>query len=181
MTPRYSASAARRSSRPQKAGMVTTRHDWLAERVRYMRAYGFQTDYRSKYVGLNGKMSELNAALGVLSMREINDLLKRRNEILDAYRSGLGDLVSWQRVVLGDESTYKDLSLGVGALRAEVETTLAAAGVQTKRYFVPLHTMDPYAKFSHTPKPAATALYEFSLCVPLFPDLTGAEIELIVG
>jgi dTDP-4-amino-4,6-dideoxygalactose transaminase len=146
-----------------------------------MRAYGFQGDYRSKYVGLNGKISELNAALGVLSMRQIDDLLKRRLDIVAGYRSALGDLVGWQRIADGDVSTYKDLAIGLGSSRTSVEAALADAGVQSKRYFVPLHTMDPYAAFSRSPKPATDKVHESSLCVPLFPDMTDRELDLIVN
>jgi dTDP-4-amino-4,6-dideoxygalactose transaminase len=163
-----------------EGGLVTTRHEWLAERLRYMRAYGFQGDYRSRYIGLNGKMSELNAALGVLSLRMIDELLARRTRIVGTYRSELADLVTWQRVAPSDVSTYKDLSLGLGGSRAVVESALASAGVQTKRYFVPLHTMDPYAGFSHSPKPVSSAIYESSLCVPLYADLEPAAVDLIV-
>jgi dTDP-4-amino-4,6-dideoxygalactose transaminase len=163
-----------------EGGLVTTSHDWLAERIRYMRAYGFQNDYRSRYVGLNGKMSELNAALGVLSMRQIEDLLKRRNEIVDHYRSELGALVGWQHIKSEDVSTYKDLCLLLGYNRSRVESALAEVDVQSKRYFVPLHTMDPYAKFNYSPKIGSSAIHESSLCVPLYPDLDPKDLTLII-
>ncbi len=164
-----------------EGGLVTTRHDWLAERVRYLRAYGFQGDYRSRYIGLNGKISELNAALGVLSARQIEDLLARRTEIVRQYMSALDGLVTWQHVDASDISTFKDLCLGLGSRRSEVEGSLALVDVQTKRYFVPLHTMTPYAPFSFSPKPAASSVHESSLCVPLYPDLEREDLDLIVG
>jgi dTDP-4-amino-4,6-dideoxygalactose transaminase len=125
-------------------------------------------------------MSELNAALGVLSLRMIDELLARRTRIIGTYRSELGDLVTWQQVAPSDISTYKDLSLGLGSSRAGVESALERAGVQTKRYFVPLHTMDPYAGFSHSPKAVSSAIYESSLCVPLYADLEPEDVDLIV-
>jgi dTDP-4-amino-4,6-dideoxygalactose transaminase len=164
-----------------EGGLVTTRHDWLAERVQYMRAYGFQHDYMSRYVGLNAKISELNAALGVLSIRGIDRLLEMRSAIVDQYRSGLGGLVSWQKVSESDTSTYKDLALGFGASRSAVEEALAGVDVQTKRYFVPLHTMKPYAGFNHGDKPASSALHDTTLCVPLYADLDQKDLELIIS
>jgi len=163
-----------------EGGLVTTRHEWLAERVRYMRAYGFQNDYQSHYVGLNGKISEINAALGVLSVRSIDELLKRRLEIVGEYRSKLDDAVTWQRVDVSDVSTFKDLSIGLGTRRRDVEEALAKVDVQTKRYFVPLHNMTPYAGFNHSPKPVTTAIHENSLCIPLYPDLEPDDISLII-
>jgi len=46
-----------------EGGLFATSDPELAERFRYLRAYGFQTDYHSRYVGLNGKLSELAAPL----------------------------------------------------------------------------------------------------------------------
>jgi dTDP-4-amino-4,6-dideoxygalactose transaminase len=163
-----------------EGGLVTTRHEWLAERVRYLRAYGFQGDYRSRYIGLNGKISELNAALGVLSARQIDDLLEKRTGIVRQYLAELDGLVTWQHVDPSDVSTFKDLSVGLGSRRADVESSLAAVDVQTKRYFVPLHTMSPYAEFSYSPKPVASAVHESSLCVPLYPDLGREDLDLII-
>jgi dTDP-4-amino-4,6-dideoxygalactose transaminase len=164
-----------------EGGLVTTRHDWLAERIRFMRAYGFQQDYMSRYIGLNAKISELNAALGVLSIRSIEDLLQKRSHVVEKYRSGLGDLVGWQKISDSDRSTYKDLSIGLGDSRSAVEEALAGSDIQTKRYFVPLHTMKPYAGFCHSDKPASSAIHETTLCVPLYADLDPEDLELIIS
>ncbi len=164
-----------------EGGLLTTRHEWLAERVRFMRAYGFQHDYMSRYIGLNAKISELHAALGVLSIRGIEDMLEMRSHVVEQYRSGLGDLVQWQNVSSSDRSTYKDLSIGFGDSRAAVEEALANAGIQTKRYFVPLHTMKPYSRFCHSEKPVSAAIHEMTLCVPLYADLDPKDLELIIS
>ena len=164
-----------------EGGLITTRHHWLAERVRYLRAYGFQGDYRSRRVGINGKMSELHAALGLLSIRRIEELLARRSDLLGVYREQLGDAVGWQEVSSADRSTYKDLAVDCGPARAVAEKALDEAGVQTKRYFVPLHTMGPYARFADESLPVATALHERLLCLPLYPDLAESEVELVTS
>jgi dTDP-4-amino-4,6-dideoxygalactose transaminase len=162
-----------------EGGLVSTPHEWLADRVRYLRAYGFQQDYRSRFIGLNGKLSELHAALGVLELAQAETLMRHRQELVAHYRDRLGDSVTWQLVRPNDRSTYKDLAVELGASRSRVEHALTNTGVQTKRYFVPLHTMDVYARYSHTPQPVTDAVHNSTLCIPLFADLTISEIDMI--
>jgi len=164
-----------------EGGLIATPHDWVAERLRYLRAYGFQNDYRSRYVGLNGKMSELHCALGTLTLADAERQVKHRHEIVDEYRSRLGDDVGWQRVRASDRSTYKDVAVLLGTARQAVEDALREHQVQTKRYFVPLHLMGPYAEYAEGELPRATALHESVLCLPAFAQLSESDISMVTG
>ena len=97
----------------------------------------------------------------------------------------LGDAVGWQSVAPGDRSTYKDVCLWLGNGRDAVEAALTAAGVGTKRYFVPLHTMPAYAPYQDAPLPVTDEVHRSTLCVPAFADLTFEEVdgicELVLG
>ncbi len=162
-----------------EGGLISTRHDWLVDRLERLRGYGFRGDYRSDLVGLNGKMSEIHAALGVLNFGRIDEILARRDQHVAQYRSRLGDSVGWQRVLNGDRSTHKDLVINVGSHRAAVEESLTRASIQTKRYFVPLHFMPAYSKYITGPLTAAEQAFDESLCIPLFSDLTTDQIDRV--
>jgi dTDP-4-amino-4,6-dideoxygalactose transaminase len=162
-----------------EGGLIATPHDWLAERVVYLRAYGFQYDYESLFVGINGKISELHCALGLLTLSDIEAAVARRADIVAAYRDRLGDSVGWQYVRPSDRSTYKDISLKLGDRRDAVQRALTDGGVQTKRYFLPLHTMKPYASFSEGPLPHTERTYESTLCVPAFSELDKQTVDRI--
>jgi len=162
-----------------EGGLIATRHDWLLDRFERVRGYGFRDDYRSDIVGVNGKMSELHAALGLLNLRRIDSILAARDIHVAHYRSRLGGLVGWQHVRDGDRSTTKDLAIHLGTKRARVELALRTAGVQTKRYFVPLHYMSAYASFVHGPLPGAEKAYEESLCIPLFGSMSADDVDYV--
>jgi dTDP-4-amino-4,6-dideoxygalactose transaminase len=162
-----------------EGGLVATPHEWLAERLRFVRAYGFQDDYRSHRIGLNGKISELHCALGTLTLADVEAQVQRRHELFAAYRDRLGTRVGWQQVSDADRSTYKDIAVLLGCSRGVVEQALADQGVQTKRYFVPLHEMGPYAQFADGPMPRASELHEECLCVPAFTDLTDGDVHRV--
>jgi dTDP-4-amino-4,6-dideoxygalactose transaminase len=165
-----------------EGGLIATHDPELAERVTYLRAYGFQTDYVSRVPGLNGKLSELHAALGTLELDLIEPLLKQRFELLTHYRERLDGIVGWQKVRDADRSTFKDLALDLRTAerREAVQKALADAGVQSKRYFVPLHTMPAYKSFAENQSyPRTDELHEKLLCVPLYADLAVHDIDLI--
>lgn len=162
-----------------EGGLISTRHDWLLDRFERVRGYGFKDDYRSDIVGVNGKMSELHAGLGLLNLRRIDSILGVRDDHVAQYKSRLGGLVGWQHVREGDRSTTKDLAIHLGKRRARVELALRTAGVQTKRYFVPLHYMSAYASFSDGPLPGAEGAYEESLCIPLFGAMSPDDIDYV--
>jgi dTDP-4-amino-4,6-dideoxygalactose transaminase len=166
-----------------EGGMVVTNDPELAERIRYLRAYGFQSDYVSRYVGLNGKLSEMHAALGLLTMVRIEEALATRQRHVAGYRQTLGSLpgLSFQRVAPGDRSTFKDLAVlfADSTTRNRVELALTAAGIQTKRYFHPCHTMPAYRSFADNLLPVTESVYARILCLPLFEELTDDERGLV--
>ena len=164
-----------------EGGLVATPHDDVAERLTYLRGYGFQHDYNSRYVGLNGKISEFHCALGVLTLATVEEAVARRQAIVARYRAVLGDGVGWQAVRPTDRSTYKDISLVLGDRRDDVEAALGAAGVATKRYFLPLHRQDAYLTHVERPLPATDAVAATTLCVPAFNDLGDDQVDAIAG
>lgn len=168
-----------------EGGLFATADPDLAERFRYLRAYGFQGDYNSHYVGLNGKLSELHAALGLLTLPRIEEALAARARHVRAYRERLGAIpgVLLQRVQPTDRSTYKDFAVIFSAAedRARVEAALAAEEIQTKRYFRPCHRMDAYRVHADRPLPITEWVAERILCLPLFEDLTDEDRDLVCG
>src|SRR5207344_2998751 len=93
-----------------EGGLVATNRDDVAEFVRLGRDYGNPGDYDTRFVGLNARMSELHAAIGLESLAGLDARLATRRHIVDRYRHGLAELpgVVAQRVEPGDSSTFKD-------------------------------------------------------------------------
>ena len=149
----------------------------------YLRAYGFKADYNCRHVGLNGKLSELNAALAWLSLNLLDEALARRHAQVERYRQALDHCseLEWQAVPSGCVHGYKDLAVRFKTAdqRAAVEAELGAAGIMTKRYFFPAHRMEAYRPYTLRPLPVTDDLYERTLCIPIYHDLTDEQIDLI--
>src|SRR5206468_5119972 len=96
-----------------EGGLATFRDPAHADRFTYLRAYGFKDDYNCRYIGLNGKLSELNAALGWLSLDLLEAALARRHSQVERYHRALADCpdLAWQAVPADCLHGYKDLAI----------------------------------------------------------------------
>lgn len=168
-----------------EGGLATFRDPAAAERFTFLRVYGFKGDYNCRYIGLNGKLSELNAALGWLSLDLLDAALARRQAQVERYRDALADRAdaTWQAVPADRVHGYKDLALQfrTAEKRAAVESALAAQGVMTKRYFFPAHRMDAYAEFVRRRLPVTDQLHDRLLCIPLYHDLPDETLDSIAA
>lgn len=168
-----------------EGGLVAPNSAALAEKLAYLRAYGFQGDYESHYVGLNGKISELNAALGVLTLELVERAVLRRAAIVARYRAALAAApgLGFQQIDPRDRSTHKDFAIlcRSEAQRNHIEQALTVSEIQTKRYFRPAHTMRAYRRWSQRALPATDDVYARILCLPIFNDLPDEDVDRIAG
>jgi dTDP-4-amino-4,6-dideoxygalactose transaminase/glycosyltransferase involved in cell wall biosynthesis len=135
-----------------EGGAIVTDDDALAARLRLMRGFGF-TDYDTvSSLGINAKMSELAAAMGLTSLDAMDDFVtvNRRNH--EAYARQLDGLpgLSLVRYDAADRPNYQYVVLEVdeaaaGLSRDELLQVLHAERVLARRYFYPgVHRMEPY-------------------------------------
>jgi len=96
-----------------EGGLVTTNDASLAKAIRLMRNYGDGGAYDPEWIGLNARMSEFNAALGLTGLAEVADRVRRRNQIARMYDEQLANLpgLRFQKVDHRDVNTFKDYSI----------------------------------------------------------------------
>jgi len=138
-----------------EGGAVATNDDELAARVRLMKNFGFAGYDNVVYIGTNGKMTEVAAAMGLSSLDRLSEFIEsnRKN-----YHTYLGELsgVRGIRVMRYDEAescNYQYVILEVdeeatGIDRDRLLRVLHAENVIARRYFLPgCHRMEPYRSF----------------------------------
>jgi len=138
-----------------EGGLVTTNDASLAKAIRLMRNYGDGGAYDPEWIGMNARMSEFNAALGLAGLPEVDERVRRRNQIARMYDEHLADLpgLRFQKVDHRDVSTFKDYSIHVtpepfGMTRDELAEVLLAENIETKKYFYPpMHMQTLYQQF----------------------------------
>jgi dTDP-4-amino-4,6-dideoxygalactose transaminase len=155
-----------------EGGAVMFRSEETASRFRYLRGYGFQDDYVTRCLGLNGKMSELHAALGCLTAARTEEEVDARKRLVDTYRDLLGPIsnLAYQAVPVGVRPTPTYFFIDAGSHRDGLAEHLAQRGIQTKQYFKPLHLM-PFYQSMPTVLPVTERLSKSGLCLPLYSAL----------
>lgn len=172
-----------------EGGLFTTNDQDLANRIRSLRDYGKDPvkGEEMHHLGLSARMSELHAAVGLLSMRMMDELVKARKELIAIYRDRLGTLPGcWVQKFPPDRTTSGNYFVlfvtdTARATRDEVYEALKLAGIQTKRYFYPpLHEQTLFQQF---PKRVSSNLQhtikisQEGLALPLYSHTTLEEID----
>jgi len=159
-----------------EGGAVITNDSKLAHKLRYMRGFGHDGPERFFGLGINGKNSELHAAMGLCLLPRVPELIRARKEVGDAYELGLaGSPIGRpaRRPGLEWNYPYYPILLQDEATVVRVAEELRAAGIGTRRYFYPALTTLPYVTGASAP--VAEDAARRVLCLPMYSSLTEAE------
>ena len=173
-----------------EGGLVTTNDDTLARAIRGMRNYGDTGAYDPEWLGMNARMSEFNAALGLAGLPDVDERVSRRNHVAQMYTDVLASLpgLRFQTVHPQDVNTYKDYSIHVtpekfGLTRDELAAGLLAENIETKKYFYPpMHMQTLYRSFYNSAKKDLRQTEEVTggiLSLPIYESLPDSTIETI--
>lgn len=169
-----------------EGGLVATNDDGLAETIRAGRDYGNPGDYNCRFPGLNARMSELHATLGLASLQGLDARVSRRNELVERFRKATRGLpgLTFPAVDPSDVSTYKDLALlidaGAFGLSAKaLGVVLRHEGIDSRRYYdPPVHRQGAYANNPpRRPLPVTGRAAARVLCPPLWSQMTDEQID----
>lgn len=171
-------------------GMVTTDDPELAEKLRILRDHGQRPKYVYRMIGLNSRLDELQAAVLRVKLRRLDEWHARRAAIADRYRelftdAGLVGRVGLPHAVPGYRHVYNQFVIRVlGGLRDALRDDLRARGVGTEIYYpLPLHLQDCFRSLGHREGdfPESERAAKETLALPIFPDLTDAQLETVVS
>ena len=175
-----------------EGGAAVTDDDGLAEKMRLMRNFGFCGKDDVRYIGSNGKMSEVSAAMGLTSLESAEHFIAVNRANFDAYRAGLRDVPGLALVDPrdGEEHNYHYVVVDVsaetaGLSRDQLVAVLEAENVLARRYFTPgAHRMEPYRSYQPTAGlvlPETTRLCERVLVLPTGTATSTDDVATICG
>jgi dTDP-4-amino-4,6-dideoxygalactose transaminase len=160
-------------------------------RVDQFKNFGHEGDASVVVTGINGKMSEFNAALGLVQLGHMGEAIARRRAIDVRYRELLRGVRGVRCLGPGEEAyaNYAYFPILIGAeyplSRDELMARMKAERVHPRRYFHPLISEFPMYRDlpSAAPSglPVATRAAREVLCLPIYPDVTMAQVERIAG
>lgn len=142
-----------------EGGAILTNDDALAEKIRLMRNFGFSGFDNVIHPGTNGKLTEVNAAMGLTNLEALPDFIDRNKSIHSIYRSEFESIESIDLIDYCEEDSpnyqYAVIEISQGkAVRDHIVERLHAENVLARKYFWPgCHNMEPYRNNpTHAPK-----------------------------
>ncbi len=162
--------------------MVTTDDDDLAANIRIGREYGNPGNYDTIFAGLNARLPEFNALLGLRSLELLEQAARHRNETVALFQELLGRIpgIGFQYVRPGDRHSYRELSITIdpglfGLTRDELALALKYENVDTRKYYLPpIHKQTAYRQFHDEGKPLPVTdwLSSHSLSLPMWSNMS---------
>jgi len=170
-----------------EGGMISSRDPKFIERIRKMRNYGIQDSYNAHYAGMNGKMSEFHAIIGLHNLRRLDSYMQTRQVNARYYMERIRSRTNFQLLPWpeGVTHTFKDFSVltpeGLDAQRDAVIGFLKERGVETRAYFYPpVHEQCFFQRFADRALPRTEALSRRVITLPFFTTITNAEMDYVV-
>ena len=157
--------------------------------IDYLKNFGYENETSVIAVGINGKMSEFNAALGLLQLKYVDGAIAQRQAIAVDYQSRLEGVTGVEIVgPFGQKkANYSYFPILINdkfrLSRDGLYESLKSIGINTRRYFYPLISEFPI--YQHLPSSDGTNLsvaHDASqqiLCLPIYPGLETTIIDKI--
>jgi UDP-4-amino-4,6-dideoxy-N-acetyl-beta-L-altrosamine transaminase len=183
-----------------EGGALTTNCPSLATRLADLRSHGITREdsriirkdqgawyYEQQSLGYNYRMTEIQAALGLSQMSELERFVTQRNKLATRYDEAFKDLPltrPWQRP--GGRSSFHlyviKVAEGARLTRRELFDALRCAGIWVNVHYIPIHLQPFYQSMGFKPGdfPAVKAYYEQAISLPLFASLSEADQDYVV-
>lgn len=181
-----------------EGGMITTADQALAARIRRFRNHGINSDHRHRAengswfyemteLGYNYRISDIQCALGSSQLRKLPAFLTRRREIAHRYNDAFANHPSVAPLAAASEVEHAFHLYVVRVLKLErdvVFSALRARGIAANVHYIPVHLHPFYRRrfgFGAGECPEAEAAYQSILSLPIFPRMSDAEVDRVIG
>jgi len=172
-----------------EGGAIICRDLRTKQHIDHLKNFGFVDEVTVVAAGINGKMSEFNAALGLLQLKHMPVVLQRRQQIDALYREHLNSipgivLPEWPA---NDQVNWSYFPIRVKAdfpvVRDVLYESLKERGIYSRRYFYPLISEFPLYRGEPSSQahvlPNATTASREVICLPQHPGLSDQDVQHI--
>lgn len=185
-----------------EGGLATTRDAELADRMARLRTHGITKDqrllskkdeggwyYEQIELGLNYRLTDIQAALGLSQLRRLQEFLRRRRELVARYDRLLADMpVTRPLTDLLEESAWHLYVIRIDLAQAkktrrQVYDAMRAADIGVQVHYIPVHLQPYYRALGFKPGhcPEAELYAEQALTLPLYPAMSDSDQDQVVA
>lgn len=173
-----------------EGGLIVTNNPDLYRRIQYLRNQGRESSgsFIHPEIGYNFRITDLQAAVGIVQLSRLPEIVSRKEQIRRHYTIGLKEIPEVRVFVPEEQSTWVPFRMPIECADAQqLIKFLGERGVETRTYFYPLHKQECYgwlAKYQSLSDhcfPNTINAFERGLCLPSFPELESEQIDYIVN
>lgn len=175
-----------------EGGALICHDEQMKKHIDNLKNFGITNDTTVVAPGINAKMNEFQASLGLLQLKYVRDAIKRRKLITEKYRKEFNELsgISMLKEMPNVEHNYGYFPILIngtkfGRHRDEVYNRLRKFNIFSRRYFYPLISQFPTYRGLDSAQPGkmpvAERITEEVLCLPIYADLDVQDVDFIVG
>lgn len=164
-----------------EGGAVITNNDELAKKARLLINFGITGEETVEQVGINAKMNEFQAAMGLCILDDIEIIKSKRKKIWEEYYNELSEQVVFQEFneFSSNNHSHVPILFENEEVLLDVLNALKSNNIIPRRYFYP--TLDNHEIFRNNHKnPVADDISKRILCLPIYPDLKEKEQDRII-
>jgi dTDP-4-amino-4,6-dideoxygalactose transaminase len=174
-----------------EGGAIVCKDAKTKQRIDYLRNFGFADEVTVVAPGINGKMNEVSAAMGILQLQYIDAALAARAAIFQRYQENLKDISTFETIAppphIAWNYSYHPIFIKPEhpLTRDELYDRLKTENIHPRRYFYPLISEFPmYRGQPSAQRHNLRVAFDIAnrvLCLPIFPNLTLDEVDRITG
>lgn len=164
-----------------EGGAVVTKDPELLKSMVYLRNFGHDGPERFAALGINAKNSEFHAAMGLVNLKYVDQIIEKRKALCDQYDAFLKNLQAVKPLIAPDVTynyAYYPLLFNSEELLLKAQEALTLHWIYPRRYFYPSLETLPYVEQREN-CPVTTSVAKRALCLPLFDTLTREEVDMI--
>src|SRR5262249_3679451 len=147
---------------------------------------GIEENYNAYWPGLNGKMSEFHAIVGIQNLRHLPELLRKRSDNARYYTAAIERRAASRVIPLqkGVVHTFKDFTImlppKLKPKRDSMMKSLADRGVETRAYFYPpVHEQKFFQRFADRPLPLTEDYSRRVITLPFYTTISEQEMDYV--
>lgn len=173
-----------------EGGAITTNEEWLFKKLKLLINFGIKGEENVIDIGLNAKMSEMNAIFGLLVLKKIDKILEKLSNLLQTYKERLAKVpgIKFQKVRNGCNPNNQYMPVEIiaedfGLDRNQLHKVLKEDNIITRKYFYPpAHQYGCYKDMDFAKNiilPNTEKVANRILCLPIYSSLKVSDVEKI--
>jgi dTDP-4-amino-4,6-dideoxygalactose transaminase len=182
-----------------EGGMITTNRSEWANRARRLREHAMSVSAADRHgkvlaaaesyveIGYNYRMTDLQAAIGLVQLSKLPEIVHRRRELAEAYTKQIDDISDLRAVTdppwgrSNFQSFWVEVEPNFPISREELLTRLASADISARRGIMSVHRQPPYAPTAQAGQlPMTERLSDNTIILPLFHQMSESEQARVI-